>query len=103
LRIIIVDTNDQLMTKINTLLERTRHMAKQEDVDAVVAQLDTLSQALVNIQGDLDVLVANQGAGQEIDLTALQAKVNALVSQAIAIDEENAPPPVEPPVEPPVI
>jgi ABC-type transporter Mla subunit MlaD len=96
-RIIIIDTSDQLVTKLNQILERTRHMATQQDIDNLAAQLDalggTLGTALAGIQGDLDALVA---ANPGVDVTALTASVAALsglVDQATGIDAENPPAP----------
>ena len=74
------------------LTERINSMATQADIDALVAQLDTiggsLTAALAGIQGDLDTLKA---ANPALDLTSLQDKVTALTAlseQATAIDAE---------------
>lgn len=100
MQIVIIDTSSQLVHKLDTILERTSHMAAiQADIDALTAQLTelggTLGVALAGIQGDLDALVA---ANPGVDVTALSASVAALstaVDQATAIDAENpAPGPV---------
>jgi hypothetical protein len=80
---------------LRTVLERTRLMATQDDVNALAAQVDALTagstavtDALVNIQGDIDTLLA---ATPGLDLSVLQASVTAATTaQATAVSKAQA-------------
>jgi hypothetical protein len=99
LQIIINDMSEELMTKLDTILERMSHLATQDDINTIAAQLNTLgaglSTALTGIRDDIAAILA---ANPAVDLSTLQTSVDALsvlVDQATALDAEN---PVVPPV-----
>lgn len=79
----------RITTMLTGLIERTRIMATQADVDRIVAAIDT---ATTGIRGDIEQLKADVAAGNVLDFSALDAKVEALS----ALDAEN-PALVEPP------
>ena len=70
--------------QLATILERLDHMATQADVDTIVAAIDT---ATTGIRADIDQLKADVAAGNALDFSALDAKVEALA----ALDAENPP------------
>lgn len=78
-----LDTVTALLHRIN---ERTKHMATQADVDAIVSRIDT---ATTGIRQDIADIKA---AFPQVDLTALEDKVSSLEG----LDAEN---PVTPPTE----
>lgn len=103
---IILECADQadlaeIMAKLEIIEGKLAVMATQEQIDALVAQVDQLGSdlntAVQGIQGDLDALKA---ANPGVDITALQASVGNLanvVAAAQAVDAENpAPAPAAP-------
>jgi hypothetical protein len=88
---------------LEQLVERVGTLATQEQVDQIAAQLDTSTAALsAGVQGlrsDIDAL--RQQVGDQVDLTPLQTRADALAAavQTLSdLDAENPPPtPVEPP------
>lgn len=82
----IQKTQAEQTTMLRRLIERTRHMATQADVDQIVAAIDT---ATAGIRADIEQLKADVAAGNTLDFTALDAKVEALA----ALDAENPTPP----------
>ena len=84
-----------ILQLLHTINGRLDTMATQTDIDALTAQLATLSSdlsgAVAGIQADLDALKA---ANPAVDITALQASVASLstvVASAQAVDAENPP------------
>lgn len=87
------DKLDRIITRLDTITERIKHMASQADIDALTEQVNslggTLTTAVAGIQSDLDALKA---ANPAVDVSALQASVSALsgvVDSATALDAEN--------------
>lgn len=100
----ITTTQERHGRMIIHLMERTRTMATQEQVDALAAQLGDfaagLSSALDGIQSDIDDLKAEH---PDVDLSAIEEKVAALTplaERAAAIDAENPAAAPEPTPEP---
>lgn len=95
---------EQLRLAYTTIMEKINHMATQEDINAVVATLDTLgtslATAVAGIQSDLDAIKA---ANPALDLSALTASVGALSTAVASAQTVDAEYPVESPVGPPVV
>lgn len=85
-----------ITTRLTTIDERTRHMATQEQVDAIGAAVttavDSINSALAGIRSDIDALKAQAN----VDVGPLEAKVAEVTAAAQALsdlDTENPPPP----------
>lgn len=84
----IVQTQGQHGAQLTGLVERTRNMATQDDVNRITAAIDS---ATTGIRQDIADLKAAAEAGQDLDFSALDAKVDALA----ALDAENPAAPVD--------
>jgi len=98
-----IDGLDELLTLARTMSEllgrMAATMATQDDVDAIASRLSglgsTLGAALSGISDDLAALKAQADAGQQVDLSGVQAAVIALGNQVQAatdLDAEYPPP-----------
>jgi adenylosuccinate lyase len=93
----IDDTNihTDVRRQLAVIIERLRHMATQDQVDALAAQITTITDALATAVADIRQDIADlKAANPGVDLTNLEANVatlSAAVDTATELDAENPP------------
>jgi hypothetical protein len=103
MKILVLDDDDPDITtladvraQLAVITERLTHMATQDQVDTLTAQVTTLTDALTTAVTDIRQDIADiKAAFPAIDLTRLEASVSTLstaVEGATALDSENPPP-----------